>query len=68
MFIFSLKNYNEEFLKFALNETIFDACIFEKDAVKELIIEMLKKKARSEFIFNVLLYADLTLWSQTDLN
>jgi len=41
---------------------------FEEELVINELLYMLASKAKTEFVLNLLLYADFSLWKQRDLN
>jgi len=51
-------------LKYALNEALFGASVFQDKKIKDELMEMLKLKSKTEFILNVCLFADLSMWPQ----
>jgi hypothetical protein len=54
-------------LKFALNDSIFGVNYFEKEIVRDEILEILVHKAKTELVLNVMIYADFSLWPQKTL-
>jgi hypothetical protein len=60
--VFCLRNQNEHYLKFALNESIFAANYFEQPEVREELMQILQYKANTTMVLNVLLYADFSIW------
>ena len=62
LFKFALKNQNEIFLKYALNHEIFGDEEFNHVIIKKEIMDMLKMRCKMEFLLNVCLFADLSLW------
>jgi len=65
--VFALRNQNEIFLKFALNESIFGVNFFMDDKVREELLAMLAHKAKTELVLNVCVYADFSRWPQSQL-
>lgn len=51
-------------MKYALNEALFGASVFQDKKIKDELMEMLKLKSKTEFILNVCLFADLSMWPQ----
>jgi len=65
--VFTLKNQNEIFLKYALNEQIFGVGFFDEEEIRDQLIEMLAHKSKTEFVLNVLIYADFSRWPQSTI-
>jgi hypothetical protein len=62
LMVFCLRNQNEQFLKFALNESIFAVNYFEQAEVRDELMQILEHKANTTMVLNVLLYADFSIW------
>jgi hypothetical protein len=61
LFRFALRNQNEIFLKYALNEALFSEQMFQVKEIREEIMTMIRLKSKTEFILNVCLFADLAM-------
>ena len=62
LFQFCLRNQNEIFLKYALNQGIFKENDFLEQNIKTELMTMLRLKLKTTFVLNVCLFADLTKW------
>jgi hypothetical protein len=61
LFRFALRNQNEIFLKYALNNSIFGESLFKQEKIKKELMDMLKLKTKTEFVLNVCLFADMSM-------
>ena len=62
LFIHAIKNHNELYLKDALEKGNYGAGEFEDESVIKAIEEQLDQKDKTEFILNLLIYADFSSW------
>ena len=63
--IFAIRNQNEEFLCFALQSEMLNLSSFKDEgekAVRQELLTQLESKAKTEFVLNILIYADYSLW------
>ena len=64
--IFAIRNQNEQFLKFALQNSYFGSNFFKNNDVQTELLSQLSTKAKTEFILNILIFTDFS-WSQKRL-
>ena len=68
LFVFAIRNQNEQFLKFTLSKSLLGGAYFHHPRVQNEILEMMKTKAKTEFIMNILIFADFSNgWNQVIL-
>lgn len=65
--IFAIRNQNEHFLKFALGRDYFGSHFFNEKAVRDEILSQMGMKGKTEFMLNILLFADFAKWPSLDL-
>ena len=65
--VFCIDNQNEIFLKYALQTSIFSAQHIKSDNVMAEILKQLRLKLKTEFILNILIFADFSRWNADDL-
>ena len=68
LFIFAIKNENEVFIKYALQETIFSLSMLTNSEIIEEILKTLESGARIELCFNILIYTDFSRWRRRDID
>jgi hypothetical protein len=61
-FLFSLHNDNKKFMQRALMMGAFDKQIFKEDDVINFMLTCLEDGSKTNYILNVLLLSDVTLW------
>lgn len=63
LFNLCIDNENEVFMKYALQESLFDLKLLEHDNVISNILTTIEKGQRLDLCFNVLTYANFSKWS-----
>ena len=67
LFVFCIKNHNEIYLKYALQRAIYGASELCEPEVMDALTEQLQLKSKTEFILNILIFADFGRWGQKRL-
>ena len=67
LFLHSLKNNNEEFIKESLLSGAFKKSIFKADSVVQTILDQLNEGSKIYSLLNTLLLTDITLWNNNYL-
>jgi len=62
LLLFALRNGNEIFLKYALQESIFSSKNLADKNVVDEILTMLANNSRTEFLLNCLNFANFSQW------
>jgi len=62
LFLFALENDNSLFMKKSLLMGAFDQKIFKDDEVVDCMLEFLDDGCKTNYILNVLLLTEVTLW------
>lgn len=62
LMVFAIRNQNEQFLRYALFNSLLGAELFLQPTVINEILSQLKTKAKTEFILNVVTFADFSRW------
>ena len=65
--VFAIRNQNEQFLRYALFNSLFGSNFFNHKPVRDEILAQLQTRAKTEFILNILIFADFSRWPQIDL-
>ena len=68
LLVFCIKNHNEIYLKYALQKAIYGASELCNPDVIDAITDQLHLKAKTEFILNILIFADFGRWGQEKLS
>jgi len=67
LMVFAIRNQNEYFLRFALFNALMGSQFLNDVAVQTELLAQLQSKAKTEFILNILIFADFSRWKQIDL-
>lgn len=62
LFLYALRNDNTMFMKKALLMGAFDPNVFKDDKVIEMMLVFLDEGNKTNFVLNVLMLSDVTLW------
>jgi hypothetical protein len=68
LFMYALDNENDQFMKYALQESFFNIKILEKDEIINKILNLLEKGSKIEYCLNILLYANFAKWKMVHNN
>jgi hypothetical protein len=64
LMVFALRNYNENFLKYALKTSIFGISLLSTTVIIDEFLNILRSNTKNELVLNCLNYADFTRWPQ----
>ena len=67
LMVFAIRNHNEYFLKYALQQGLFSVDYFAETTVINEILDQLNSKIQTEFILNILIFADFGRWKQKQI-
>lgn len=68
LFLYALQNNNTLFMQQALLMGAFDPCVFKNDEVIKWMMIFLEEGNKTNYILNVLMLSDVTLWKNLHIN
>jgi hypothetical protein len=67
LFIYSIRNENDEFIKHALKESVFTINMLSDPILIDELIESLQDGRHIELCLNIMTYSDFGRWAQSDI-
>ena len=64
---YCIKNENEQFLIYALNNKIFVSSVLNSEKSKNMILDMFNSRTRCDYLVNILMYCNFHYWSNDQM-